>query len=265
MSATVTVSLLALASSSSNTRSPPIKRRGYEPNLGGQVAGEDELQVATPRTKAKLRWVLNMKLIALPGPAYLANFRLCETCIIYVCAHHISRVWHTPPSIYMLSDACDSNLPFAAWLKCRRHKTSSCKCDVSVGTNKGETSTDANYRCLVTRRSVIYHPVHCVAVLTPNRELEQQVAIPSFQAARRPRLSPRAAQGAPYAVARRVVRTTHSGQPSSVWTRGKRLHSEVEEVQALGARLECTEHNLRDLARAAEYEHGTAQTTLRKS
>eukprot|EP00971_Amphidinium_carterae_P326992 6458121-Amphidinium_carterae.1 len=66
-------------------------------------------------------------------------------------------------------------------------------------------------------------------------------------------------------VTRRVVRTTHSGQPSSVWTRGERLYSEVEEVQALRARLECTEHNLRDLARVAEYEHGTAQTILRES
>eukprot|EP00971_Amphidinium_carterae_P351268 6492013-Amphidinium_carterae.2 len=39
-------------------------------------------------------------------------------------------------------------------------------------------------------------------VMRPNRELEQSVAIPDFPAARRPRLSPRAAQGiAPYAVA----------------------------------------------------------------
>eukprot|EP00971_Amphidinium_carterae_P222600 4418098-Amphidinium_carterae.1 len=34
----------------------------------------------------------------------------------------------------------------------------------------------------------------------PNRELDQQVAIPGYKAARRPRLSPRAAQRAPYAV-----------------------------------------------------------------
>eukprot|EP00971_Amphidinium_carterae_P340781 6479259-Amphidinium_carterae.5 len=153
-------------------------------------------------------------------------------------------------------------------------------------------------------------------VMTANSELEQSVAIPDLHAVRRPRLSPRAAQGdAPHAVvqqqtaaqtgtvqpgatsessqrlmamdqemimtiqtsadgvrteqqtmesvfqtrsrvlsehlaevSRGVVRTTQSGQPSSVWTRSERLHSETEEVHALKARLECTEHNMRDLA-----------------
>eukprot|EP00971_Amphidinium_carterae_P170257 3373341-Amphidinium_carterae.2 len=66
-------------------------------------------------------------------------------------------------------------------------------------------------------------------------------------------------------VSRRVARTTQSGKPSTVWTRSKSLHSEVEEVHALKARLECTEHNLKDLAIVAEYEHGAAQKILRDS
>eukprot|EP00971_Amphidinium_carterae_P129569 2566142-Amphidinium_carterae.1 len=43
MSQTVMVSPLALASSSSDTRPPPSKRRDYDAQTGGQVADEDEL------------------------------------------------------------------------------------------------------------------------------------------------------------------------------------------------------------------------------
>eukprot|EP00971_Amphidinium_carterae_P303947 6039792-Amphidinium_carterae.1 len=52
------------------------------------------------------------------------------------------------------------------------------------------------------------------------------------------------------------------GQPSSVRTRGERLQVETEEVQVLRARLECTELNLRELAKVAEYVHGAAQKVL---
>eukprot|EP00971_Amphidinium_carterae_P127536 2526985-Amphidinium_carterae.1 len=59
-------------------------------------------------------------------------------------------------------------------------------------------------------------------------------------------------------MSRHVARITQSGEPSSIRTRTERLQLETEEVQVLRARLECTEHNLRDLAKVAEYEHGAA-------
>eukprot|EP00971_Amphidinium_carterae_P142083 2814176-Amphidinium_carterae.2 len=134
----------------------------------------------------------------------------------------------------------------------------------------------------------------------PNRELEQSVAIPDFRAAGRPRLSPGAAQGiAPYAVVQQQTSaqsgTTQPGDTSessqglmsmaakmimTIQTSADGVRSDsaseqqtmkslfqtrIEEVHALKARLECTEHGLRDLAIVAECEHGAAQKILRDS
>eukprot|EP00971_Amphidinium_carterae_P015647 308918-Amphidinium_carterae.1 len=70
----------------------------------------------------------------------------------------------------MLSDACDSNLPFAAWLK-------------------NEINALVSATSVLEQRSVIYYPVRCVCFddthfsgYEPNSKQEQSVAISDFRA-----------------------------------------------------------------------------------
>eukprot|EP00971_Amphidinium_carterae_P170258 3373341-Amphidinium_carterae.3 len=81
----------------------------------------------------------------------------------------------------MLSDACDSNLPFAAWLK---SETDALVSATSVLEQRG-----ADYygrKLPLSSYTQICDLLPCALL-----KLEQSMAIPDFRAARRPRLSPR--------------------------------------------------------------------------
>eukprot|EP00971_Amphidinium_carterae_P318465 6329878-Amphidinium_carterae.1 len=67
-------------------------------------------------------------------------------------------------------------------------------------------------------------------------------------------------------VPQHVIQTTQSGRTSTVRTRAERCQlEEQEEVAMPRAKLKCTEHNLRDLAKVAAYEHGAIQKMLHDS